>query len=501
MGIHKLGKLISDLCKGRGLYEDVLLSVFSGAKIAFDATGWSCEIMAAANGGVVESTNHVTGEVDYRQVTASFLRIVCDKLSTLFELNITPVFVFDGPALPDKALTRAIRINHRLEAINKAETARDQLREGKYENKDKAEERVETLLKQTWNLHPNDTQALRQLLAALGVPQVQAKHDAERTCALLNRYGYVDACYTSDSDALPFGGLTIIRDIRKMDINGRSTAICSYWIRQQILEQLRLTDEQLIDFCICCGCDFNTPIRNISSNRALQLIQMFGFIENFPQIQPGWLDPKDPRTGKSIVSGLPQKFGYNLNLLNHVRCREIFSMAPIEEVIVSSDLDVTVYTMDEILRLASEFNFGSRLTRLLKTRNSLQIRGGLRNIVIKAPFQEAPSSSSQTLTDLGLPQAVTPAAAEIRYVTGMSQLQIPLTLPLPSPPPVPAATKFTEPEPRAVSCLPGSGVQMLEETPPSDGCSFLTPWHSEIECSITTPVNPEDRPDSPPLDP
>ena len=56
--------------------------------------------------------------------------------------------------------------------------------------------------------------AASKVLAALGLRTVAAPGEAEATCAALNARGLVDACATSDGDALLFGATTVFKTLK-----------------------------------------------------------------------------------------------------------------------------------------------------------------------------------------------------------------------------------------------------------------------------------------------
>ena len=49
--------------------------------------------------------------------------------------------------------------------------------------------------------------------------------------------------------------------------------------RRQVLAELELTEDEFIDLCILCGCDYTSKIPSIGPVRALALIKKHGSIE------------------------------------------------------------------------------------------------------------------------------------------------------------------------------------------------------------------------------
>lgn len=413
MGIKGLAKLIDEKVHKqgkRGVYVDVPLSYFIGQRIGFDATGWLCEVMSAANSNVVDRTAVNADEIDLRQVRSKFLDIIFAKLTDLLTLHIVPVFIFDGDARPEKAMTRQKRVESRLDLHAKIKEKKTALRSDPRDIETDEDfgaevDELSTMLKQSWRLAPEHIELFRRLLISLGLPIVQARHDAEQTAALLNNEGYCGACYTSDSDALPFGARLIIRRIggRTKDENGRSVPKCTIWVRNEILAGLELTEEQFVDLCIFCGCDYNNSVAKIGPVSAYELIKRFHRIELMPQMAPGWLNPVGPN-GKSVVPRLPMKNYYNLGQLNHLRCREIFSLVASETMMIAGTLSVSNYSIDSILTILSECNYLGEQNKLIGARNQLIYQHHTTTLTVNANFVSVVSSSVSTIEQLGVPQ-------------------------------------------------------------------------------------------------
>lgn len=48
--------------------------------------------------------------------------------------------------------------------------------------------------------------------------------------------------------------------------------------REILMQDLGLTDEQFIDMCILCGCDYSSKIEGIGPVKAFKFIKEFGSI-------------------------------------------------------------------------------------------------------------------------------------------------------------------------------------------------------------------------------
>lgn len=98
-------------------------------------------------------------------------------------------------------------------------------------------------------LEPFHIDQARQLCTLLGIQYHNSSGEAEVSCAALQRDNIVDAVYTADSDVLVYGCTRMIRRI----INYESVDVLNYTF---IREELDLTHEQFVRFCVLMGCDF-----------------------------------------------------------------------------------------------------------------------------------------------------------------------------------------------------------------------------------------------------
>ena len=111
------------------------------------------------------------------------------------------------------------------------------------------------------------------MLQLMGVPVIQAPGEAEAQCSYMCANGKVDAVCTEDTDCLVFGATTMVRDL-----NNKKEPLTEI-SRQAMLEGLSLTEEQFIDMCILCGCDYSSKIEGIGPVKAYKFIQDLGSIE------------------------------------------------------------------------------------------------------------------------------------------------------------------------------------------------------------------------------
>lgn len=104
----------------------------------------------------------------------------------------------------------------------------------------------------------------------MGVPVINAPCEAEAQCAAMCKDGLVFGIATEDMDALTFGTPRLIRHL--MAAPSQNREIMEFEI-SKVLEELELTQEEFVDLCILCGCDYCPTIRNVGPTTALKTIK------------------------------------------------------------------------------------------------------------------------------------------------------------------------------------------------------------------------------------
>jgi 5'-3' exonuclease len=109
--------------------------------------------------------------------------------------------------------------------------------------------------------------------------------------------GKVEAVYSTDMDCLVYGTPYLITEFDK---ENREKLYLNVISLQKTLENLDMTFSTFVDLCIMCGCDFNQNIPKIGPKRSYDLMKEYETIDRLPG-------------------------NYDIQVLEHVKCREIFS--------------------------------------------------------------------------------------------------------------------------------------------------------------------------------
>ena len=93
---------------------------------------------------------------------------------------------------------------------------------------------------------------------------------------LNNSTGAAYAMSSEDMDSLTFGAPRVLRNL--MTPASAKLPVQEYDY-SKVLSELGLTEDQFVDLCILCGCDYAGTIRGIGPKSALNLIRQHGTIE------------------------------------------------------------------------------------------------------------------------------------------------------------------------------------------------------------------------------
>jgi len=307
---------IKDLCQFlKKNYQDINLKVpikrFYGERIAIDTSVYLYKFICIHN-----------------QNKGNWLDMFINFILFLRKNNIRPLFVFDGTPPKEKEKTQNDRRANRSKIestidkiqsiINELEDTvgvpnhleddiKDILNDNDILNSSKRVILSELYKKQKKEnskcikIGAEENKKIRELLTLWGIPWIQATGEAERTCSWLCKWGHVAGVLTTDSDCLVYGAPVYIYDLKLND------AECNIFRYEDILSEMEISPNEFRDFCIMCGTDYNGRIPGIGSMSAFSLIKQYKSID------------------------VLREKGYNTNILNYERVRELFELPGKEE--------------------------------------------------------------------------------------------------------------------------------------------------------------------------
>jgi len=285
MGIQDLNELIRE--HAPSAFFTASMSDLQGRRVAIDACRWVYANWSMIVKREVSRINPLETPLNDQKLAQNLYRQALNYVLKWLRFGVTPIFVFEGGSRPEKQETKNKRGNKKEETQAKISILEQQYLSAQ------SSQLVDEARKLYLGL--NDipywvTDMLHVLLQGIGIPTMKATVDAEQLCASLAIEGHITAVVTTDTDTLTFGCPFVITAIND------ETLTC---VRlDSILHDFQLSKNQFVDLCISLGCDFNNRIRNIGKVKCYKYIHQYGNIDNY---------------------------SFDTTVLNHKRCREIFS--------------------------------------------------------------------------------------------------------------------------------------------------------------------------------
>ena len=247
----------------------IQLEALSNKRLAVDAYNTLYQFLAIIRGASGEHLKDSRGRVT-SHLSGLFYRTV-----NLLELNIKLVFIFDGapPVLKAEEIDRRrkVREEARREYVRALEV-------GDVVEARKAAE-ASTSLRQDMVVES------KALLDAMGIPWCDAPSEGEAQAAVMATEGTVDGVASQDHDSLLFGAPLLVRNIT---ISGRRRLPSKNIFIEvepetigldETLKTLDMTREQLIEFAILMGTDFNPDgFKGIGPVKGMKLLKTYGSI-------------------------------------------------------------------------------------------------------------------------------------------------------------------------------------------------------------------------------
>jgi len=257
--------------------EKIQLEDIAGWALAVDGYNTLYQFLAiirGMDGGHLKDsqgrvTSHISG-LFYRNVN-------------LLELGMKLVYVFDGkpPELKTEEIRR--RSEQRREAKDQYLRA---LQSGDMAQARKFAE-ASTVLRRDM------VADAKSLLDAMGIPWVDAPSEGEAQASTMAMEGTVKAVASQDHDSIVFGAPTLVRNVtisgkRRLPSKGIVINVVPERITlSSVLAATGLTREQLVDFAILLGTDFNPDgFEGVGPVTALKYLKKYGRLDEVKELAP-----------------------------------------------------------------------------------------------------------------------------------------------------------------------------------------------------------------------
>jgi len=311
MGIKGFNPFLKDISPSA--FINLPYSWFRGKRVAWDCDNIFRKLMSRAHKEIVNKTDVCVNEPDRDEIFKLWLKYCRDEIFLWLNFGITPLFVFDGAYIDEKSETQKKRREDKQKRIAEATKLKQKILQ-----LDELERTPQMLMDLRKKMHhlgtidKDEKEVLIGVLEACGFPVLLATEEGEKLCAMLCIEGKVDAVYSRDTDVVAMGcPLTIREDggwAKNLETN-KMEQVVKCTIFKPVLSDLSMEYNTFLDLCIMAGCDFNANIFRCGIKTSYKLLKECKQIEN-----------------------LPSKYKDKTDILNYVRCREIFKHQRSDEI-------------------------------------------------------------------------------------------------------------------------------------------------------------------------
>jgi len=238
------------------------LKTLQGRRVAIDAYNTIYQFLSTIR------QRDGTPLMDSKGKITSHLSGLLYRVSNLVEMDIRPIFVFDGEPPKFKQKTIEARKALKVQAQRKLEEAMA-----------RGEKELKTYAQQTVRLTPEIQQESKRLLEMMGVPVVQAPSEGEAEASRMVNEGHAYAVGSQDYDSILFGATRLVRNLtlsgkRKLPSKGIWIDIEPEMIdANESLKSLGIDRRRMVWAAIMIGTDYFEGVKGIGPKKGLAIVQ------------------------------------------------------------------------------------------------------------------------------------------------------------------------------------------------------------------------------------
>lgn len=256
-----MGVNLGTLIKGK----EISLDTLRGRTIGIDAFNHVYQYLTTIR-------DWKTGELlkDSSGNVTSHLSGLFYRTSKLLQVGIKICYVWDGLPPKFKKQTQENRSRIKEEARKKYA---DALKKGDID-------KIKLYAQQTATLSEPMIQESIELLETMGIPSIRAPSEGEAQLAYMAKKKIIWTPSSQDFDTILFGSPRLVRNItisgrKKLPYGGGYTFVYPEIIElNSVLNEAKLTIEQLILIALFCGTDYNPGIKGIGPKKAYDIVTM-----------------------------------------------------------------------------------------------------------------------------------------------------------------------------------------------------------------------------------
>lgn len=268
MGIHKLSYYLND----NEETKFVSLNKFKGKFLGFDGLNYLHHICSGIlkelnkdekNNFLKQNIENLNKDYNKDEIKISIIKKFIRINLILLNKEITPVWIWDGCDKKDKEQTFKKRQENTKKNVKLLESYDcDNL---------KIDEFLE-LKRKSFKLSFSIIEEIKNFSIEIGLSNISYSGDAEILGSYLCQKDVIEAFWTNDTDAYALGCKKIIKYINDSTIKISES--------KTLLDNINLTEEQFLDFCILLGTDYNSEILNLEHYEIESWIRKHSTIEN-----------------------------------------------------------------------------------------------------------------------------------------------------------------------------------------------------------------------------
>jgi 5'-3' exonuclease len=230
MGIKRVNRYLTDHCSKKAIFK-TNLKIAEGKTIVIDTSIYMYKYM---------SQN-------------ALIEYIYLMISILLEYNITPIFIFDGKAPPEKRDLLRERSKYKKDAEKKYNELQKEIENPDVESHLKKDiiDELESLKKRFIRIKEKDIIKVKKLMDAYGVSYIVADGEADKLCAFMVKHGNAWACLSDDMDLFVYG---CPRVLRHMSLLKHTIIMYDF---HQILNEIGFVEESFREIMVLSGTDYN----------------------------------------------------------------------------------------------------------------------------------------------------------------------------------------------------------------------------------------------------
>jgi len=242
--------------------REIRIENLAGRRVAIDAYNTIYQFLSTIR------QKDGTPLMDNKGRITSHLSGILYRGSKLLEMDIRPIFVFDGEPPKFKRKTIEKRMELKAQAQKRLEEAAA-----------RGETELKTYAQATVKITDEIISESKKLLGLMGIPVIQARSEGEAEAARLVQEGHAYAVGSQDYDSILFGASRLVRNItlsgrRKLPGKGVWVEVEPEIIdAKENFDNLGITRNQLIWAAIMIGTDYYEGIKGIGPKKGLAIVK------------------------------------------------------------------------------------------------------------------------------------------------------------------------------------------------------------------------------------